>query len=61
MTDPAIEKAVRRTVGIAVLQRMHRMIEAEAGSERQQARWAARLGWGFLTATLLALAWLAFR
>jgi len=61
MTDPDIDKAVRRVVGFAALRRLRRMADAEMAHEHEEARWAVRLSWGFGLAAVLALAWLAFR
>ena len=65
MTDPDIEQRiaqnVRRTVGIAALRRLRRMVDAEAATEAQKSALATRLAWGFALATVAALAWIAFR
>lgn len=61
MSDPRIEEAVRRTVGIAALRRLRRMVDAEAAADAASARWARRLGWAFALAAVLAVAWIGFR
>ena len=61
MTDPDIERAVRRAVGIATLRRLRKLVDAEAAQEASAARWARRLARGFVLAALLAVVWLAFR
>ncbi len=59
--DPDIERAVRRTVGIATLRRLHRMIAAEQAEAAHNARIARWLGAACLIAALLTVAWMAFR
>jgi len=61
MTDPDVDKAVRRVVGFAALRRLRRMANAEKSQERDETRWAVRLSWAFGIAAVLTLAWLAFR
>jgi hypothetical protein len=64
MTDPdvgGVERGVRRVVGIAVLRRLRRMVDAEAVAEAHKAIWAKRLAWAFALAAVLAVAWIAFR
>jgi len=61
MSDPDIDKAVRRIVGLATMRRLHRMIANEHDVEASAARWAKRLIWLFALAALLTVAWLAFR
>lgn len=56
-----MERNVRRTVGIAVLRRLRRMVDAEVEAEARKSALAARLAWGFALAALAAVAWLAFR
>lgn len=60
-TEPDISHAVRRTVGIATLRRLHRMIDAEKATEARDARIAKWLGLGCALAALLVVAWMAFR
>lgn len=61
MSDPRIDEAVRRTVGIAALRRLRRMVEAEAAADAASARWARRLSWILAAAAVLAVAWIGFR
>jgi hypothetical protein len=61
MTNPEIDKAVRRTVGIAALRRLRVLVDAENAQDTIQARWAVRLSWAFALAAAMTLAWLAFR
>jgi hypothetical protein len=56
--DPEIDNAVRRSVGIAALRRLRRMVDAENAQDALQARWAKRLSWAFAVAAVLTLAWL---
>ena len=57
--DPKIERNVRRTVGIAALRRIRRIVDADNELEADKQRWARRLSIFFLLAALLALAWIA--
>lgn len=59
--DPEIQNAVRRTVGIAALRRLRRLVDAEQALEATNERWARRLGIFFILATVLALAWIVIR
>ena len=65
MSDPGIEQEisrnVRRTVGIAVLRRLRRMVDAEAAHEARKSALARRLAWTFAIAAAVAVAWIAFR
>lgn len=61
MTDPEIDNAVRRTVGIMALHRLRGLVDAENAQDATQARWAVRLSWAFALVAALTLAWLAFR
>ena len=61
MSDPELDAAVRRTVGIAALRRLRGMVDAERAEEAMRARWARRLGVGLALAFILAVAWLAIR
>lgn len=60
-TEPDIPQAVRRTVGIATLRRLHGMIEEEKATAARDARIAKWLGLGCALAALLVVAWMAFR
>ena len=59
--DPEIQRAVRRTVGIAALRRLRRMVDAEQALEANNARWVRRLSVFFILAAVLALAWTVIR
>lgn len=59
--DPKIQRAVRRTVGIAALRRIRRVVDAEQAREAASARWARRLSIGFILAAVLVLAWMVSR
>ncbi len=59
--DPEIQSAVRRTVGIAALRRIRRIVDADNALEADKVRWARRLSIFFLLAALLALAWIVIR
>jgi hypothetical protein len=61
MSDPEIERGVRRVVGIAVLRRLRRMVDGDAAEETKKSALARRLAWAFALAALLAVAWIAFR
>ena len=56
--DPEIERNVRRTVGIAALRRIRRIVDTDNELEAGKSRWARRLSIFFLLAALLALAWI---
>ena len=59
--DPEIQRAVRRTVGIAALRRLRRLVDADNALEAEKALWGRRLTIFFLLAALLALAWFVIR
>jgi hypothetical protein len=59
--DPDIERNVRRTVGIAAMRRIRRIVDADNELEAQKARLARRIALALLGAAALALAWFAFR
>ena len=59
--EPEIQRAVRRTVGIAALRRIRRIVDADDALEADKRRWARRLGVLFLLAAVLALAWMLIR
>lgn len=54
-----IADGVRRTVGIAALRRLRRLVDAEEAQDQANARWAQRLGVVFIVAAALVLLWLA--
>jgi hypothetical protein len=59
--DPAIQRAVRRTVGIAAMRRLRRIVDADNAQEASNARWVRRLSIFFILAAILALAWIVIR
>ena len=59
--DPEIRRAVRRTVGIAALKRIRRIVDADNALEAAKQRWARRLAMLFVLAVLLVLAWMLIR
>ena len=59
--DPEIRRAVRRTVGIAALRRIHRLVDADNALEVEKARWARRIGFLLLAVAIAAVAWIAIR
>jgi len=59
--DPEIRRAVRRTVGIAALRRIRRLVDADNALEEQKARWARRIGLLLLAAAIAAVAWIVIR
>jgi hypothetical protein len=60
-TDPDIERNVRRTVGIAALRRIRRIVDADNALEADKRRWARRLSTAFVLAAVLVLAWMLIR
>lgn len=59
--DEKIQRAVRRTVGIAALRRIRRIVDADNALEAGKQRWARRLSILLILAAVLALAWIAIR
>ena len=59
--DPEIQRAVRRTVGIAALKRIRRIVDADNEVEAGKQRWARRLTIAFLLAAVLVMAWMLIR
>lgn len=59
--DEKLQRAVRRTVGIAALRRIRRIVDADNELEAGKQRWARRLSIFLLLAAVLALAWIAIR
>ena len=59
--DPEIQRAVRRTVGIAALRRIRRIVDADNALESAKQRWARRLSIVLILAAVLALAWIVIR
>ena len=59
--DAEIRRAVRRTVGIAALRRLRRMVEADNALEAEKERRAWQLSLFFILAAALVLAWIVIR
>ena len=59
--DPEIERNVRRTVGIAALRRIRRIVDADNALEAEKSRRVRRLALVFFAAAALVLAWIAIR
>lgn len=59
--DPEIQRAVRRTVGIAALRRIRRIVDADTALEAGKQRWARRLAIALVLAAVLVLAWMLIR
>ncbi|MDP3513423.1 MAG: hypothetical protein Q8S20_11785 [Sulfuritalea sp.] len=59
--DDKIQRAVRRTVGIAALKRIRRIVDVDNELEAGKQRWARRLGVLFMLAAVLVLAWMLIR
>ncbi|MDP2824185.1 MAG: hypothetical protein Q8O52_16095 [Sulfuritalea sp.] len=53
--------AVRRTVGIAALRRLRRIVDADNAMEAEKARWAWRLLLLLIAAAAVAVAWIVIR
>ena len=56
-----IRRAVRRTVGIAALRRIRRIVDADNALEGGKQRWARRLSIALILAAVLVLAWMLIR
>ncbi|MFA4969790.1 MAG: hypothetical protein WC540_09170 [Sulfuritalea sp.] len=59
--DDKLQRAVRRTVGIAALRRIRRIVDADNELEAGKQRWARRLSIFLIIAAVLALAWIVIR
>ncbi|MDO8787335.1 MAG: hypothetical protein Q7J42_04600 [Sulfuritalea sp.] len=59
--DEKIERAVRRTVGVAALRRIRRIVDADNALETSKQRWARRLSIFLVLAVALVLAWIVIR
>jgi cell division protein FtsX len=59
--NPEIQRAVRRTVGIAALRRIRRIVDADDELEAGKQNWARRLSIFFILAAVLVLAWIVIR
>ncbi|MCF8150372.1 MAG: cytochrome d ubiquinol oxidase subunit II [Burkholderiaceae bacterium] len=56
--DPELRRSVRRTVGIAALRKIRRIVDAEQAREEGSRRWARRLSLVFVVAAALVLVWM---
>ena len=59
--DEKLQRAVRRTVGVAALRRIRRIVDADNALESSKQRWARRLSIILILAAILALAWIVIR
>lgn len=59
--DADIERAVRRTVGIAALRKIRKLVDADAEQQSREAALGRVLTWVFGVLFLLAVLWLALR
>lgn len=59
--DAEIQRAVRRTVGIAALRRIRRIVDADNALEAEKSYWVRRLAQLLIVAATLVLAWIAIR
>ena len=59
--DEKLARAVRRTVGIAALHRIRRIVDADNALEASKEKWARRLSVFLIIAAVLTLAWIVFR
>lgn len=59
--DADIERAVRRTVGIAALRKIRKLVDADAEQQAREAVLGRILTWVFGVLFLLAVLWLALR
>lgn len=59
--DEKIQRAVRRTVGIAALRRIRRLVDADNALEAAKQRRARRLALLFVAAAAMVVAWMLIR
>ena len=59
--EEKLQRAVRRTVGIAAMKRIRRIVDADNRLEAGKQRWARRLSVLFILAALLVLACIVIR
>jgi cell division protein FtsX len=59
--DPEIQRAVRRTVGIAALRRIRRIVDADNALENSKQTWARRLTIFLGLAAILVIGWMLIR
>jgi hypothetical protein len=61
MSDGLVERMVRRRVGLDVLRRLRRLVDAERAQEADNARLARRLAWGIAVLAGLTFLFLFLR
>ncbi|MCC6656879.1 MAG: hypothetical protein IT512_01705 [Rhodocyclaceae bacterium] len=61
MSDELVERMVRRRVGLDVLRRLRRLVDAERKQEADNARLARRLAWGIAVLAGLTFLFLFLR
>ena len=61
MSDELVERMVRRRVGLDVLRRQRRLVDAERAQEADNARLARRLAWGIAVLAGLTFLFLFLR
>lgn len=61
MSDPQVDRAVRRIVARSVLQRLQRLVREDAARVAGNARWARRIALALLAAAVAGVLWLAIR
>lgn len=57
MTPEQIDRAARRTAGIAALRRIRRLVDEDNALEAWRSRWALRISTLFLAVAAALLAW----
>ena len=61
MSDGLVERMVRRRVGLDVLRRLRRLVDAERAQEADNARLARQLAWGIAVLAVLTFLFLFLR
>ncbi|MBL8503187.1 MAG: hypothetical protein JNL78_07090 [Rhodocyclaceae bacterium] len=61
MSDGLVERMVRRRVGLDVLRRLRRLVDAERAQEADNARLARQLAWGIAVLAGLTFLFLFLR
>lgn len=61
MSDPQLDRAVKRIVARSVLQRLQRLVREDAAREAGNARWARRIALALLATAVAGVLWLAIR
>ena len=56
-----IDHATRRTVGIAALRQIRRLVDEDRALEEWRSRWAVRIGAAFVGIAVAILAWGFFK